>query len=144
MSDYKHILVAVDVHSEVEPVIQKAINMQRNGAILSMVYVVEPVPYPENYFGSVPLDIQQSVIDHCKVELAKLGEKYGVETNCQHLLIGTPAQKIHQFAEKNNADLIVVGSHGKHGLQLLLGSIANAVLHGAKCDVLAVRVNTDK
>ena len=38
------------------------------------------------------------------------------------------------------ADLIVVGSHGRHGLALLLGSTANDVLHGAPCDVLAVRL----
>ena len=35
---------------------------------------------------------------------------------------------------------LVVGSHGRHGLALLLGSTANAVLHGAPCDVLAVRI----
>jgi universal stress protein A len=37
-------------------------------------------------------------------------------------------------------DLVVVGSYGRHGLQLLLGSTANGVLHLAACDVLAVRV----
>ena len=40
------------------------------------------------------------------------------------------------------ADLIVVGSHGRHGLALLLGSTASGVLHGAPCDVLAVRVGS--
>ncbi|MBA6354230.1 universal stress protein, partial [Colwellia sp. BRX9-1] len=40
---------------------------------------------------------------------------------------------------KENVDLIITGSHGVHGLQLLLGSTCNAILHGAKCDVLAVR-----
>jgi len=42
--------------------------------------------------------------------------------------------------QAHHADLIVVGSHGRHGLSLLLGSTANAVLHGAPCDVLAVRI----
>ena len=36
----------------------------------------------------------------------------------------------------------MVGSHGRHGLALLLGSTANDVLHGAPCDVLAVRLKT--
>ncbi|MEO1899758.1 MAG: universal stress protein, partial [Methylococcales bacterium] len=40
-------------------------------------------------------------------------------------------------------DLIVVGSHGRHGLALLLGSTANGVLHHAVCDVLAVRLSDD-
>ena len=42
--------------------------------------------------------------------------------------------------KRKGADVIVVGSHGRHGLALLLGSTANGVLHGATCDVLAVRV----
>ncbi len=37
-------------------------------------------------------------------------------------------------------DLIIIGTHGQHGIALLLGSTANAVLHGVSCDVLAVRV----
>ncbi len=42
------------------------------------------------------------------------------------------------MAKEHDCDLIVVGSHGRHGLALLLGSTANDVLHGAPCDVLAV------
>jgi universal stress protein A len=37
-------------------------------------------------------------------------------------------------------ELIVLGTHGQKGVQLLLGATANSVLHGADCDVLAVRV----
>jgi len=36
-----------------------------------------------------------------------------------------------------------MGTHGRHGLGLLLGSTASGVLHGVDCDVLAVRVNFD-
>lgn len=44
------------------------------------------------------------------------------------------------MAEEQKADLIVIGSHGRHGLGRLLGSTANGVLQGAPCDVLAVRI----
>ena len=55
------------------------------------------------------------------------------------LVLDTPSS----WADPSNgADLIVVGSHGRHGLALLLGSTANGVLHGATCDVLAVRVGS--
>jgi len=37
-------------------------------------------------------------------------------------------------------DLIVLGTHGQKGVQLLLGTTANSVLHGSNCDVLAVRI----
>jgi len=47
------------------------------------------------------------------------------------------------LAEKINADLIVLGTHGRHGLGLMLGSTANAVLHGAPCNVLTVMVRVE-
>lgn len=53
---------------------------------------------------------------------------------------GQPRQEIHRLAAEQACDLIVVGSHGRHGLALLLGSTANDVLHGAPCDVLAVHL----
>ena len=58
----------------------------------------------------------------------------------QWVVIGSPKTEILALAEDNNADLIVVGSHGRHGLGLLLGSTASSVLHHAKCDVMAVRL----
>lgn len=44
------------------------------------------------------------------------------------------------MAEDESTDLIIVGSHGRHGLALLLGSTASGVLHHSPCDVLAVRL----
>ena len=54
----------------------------------------------------------------------------------RHLTYGQPRQEIHRLAEEQGCDLIVVGSHGRHGLALLLGSTAN--------DVLAVRLKKTK
>jgi universal stress protein A len=51
-----------------------------------------------------------------------------------------PGPEIVRVAEEESADLIIVGSHGRHGLALLLGSTANNVLHHAPCDVMAVRL----
>ena len=48
--------------------------------------------------------------------------------------------EVHRVAIERNSDLIIVGSHGRHGLALFLGSTSNGILHGATCDVLAVRV----
>jgi len=54
-----------------------------------------------------------------------------------------PDSEIHRLAKDQGLDLIVVGSHGRHGLSLLLGSTSTGVLHGAKCDVLAVRIQKE-
>ena len=60
------------------------------------------------------------------------------------MIFGRPESEIHSLAKELKVDLIVVGSHGKHGLSLLLGSTANGVLQGSPCDVLAVRVGFNK
>ncbi len=67
-----------------------------------------------------------------------------VDAADQHVVVGMPDTEIHRFADEHNVDLIVVGSHGRHGFALLLGSTSTGVLHGAQCDVLAVRVGKKK
>jgi universal stress protein A len=58
----------------------------------------------------------------------------------QLLVSGHIETEVHRVANELSSDLIVVGSHGRHGLALLLGSTSNGILHGATCDVLAVRI----
>lgn len=53
---------------------------------------------------------------------------------------GTPESRIVEMAEENDADLIVIGSHGyKQWERLLLGSVSSSVVHHAPCSVLVVR-----
>jgi hypothetical protein len=48
------------------------------------------------------------------------------------------------FAEEWDADLVIMGSHGRTGLaRLLLGSVARNVLHHASCSVLVIRRHAD-
>jgi len=58
-----------------------------------------------------------------------------------HTRIGTPVAEILGLAEDVGADLIICGSHGRGAVgRLLLGSVSTAVLHGARCPVLIVRL----
>ncbi|NBA93803.1 universal stress protein [Pseudomonas sp. R5(2019)] len=140
---YEHILVAVDLTEECDPVIKRAREIATaQGAKLSMVHIVEPMAMA--FGGDVPMDLsqlQQQQFDQAKERLDRLINKYPELTKeyC-HLTYGQPRQEIHSLAKEHECDLIVVGSHGRHGLALLLGSTANDVLHGAPCDVLAVRL----
>jgi len=69
---------------------------------------------------------------------------FGIDPERVALRIGRPAAEIRAQAEHLKADLIVIGSHGRHGLpSVLLGSTANGVLHGAPCDVLTVRIGEE-
>lgn len=141
---YQHILVAIDLTEECDPVIKRArLLAQASGATLSFVHIVEPMAMA--FGGDVPMDLsqlQQQQFDQAQTKLDLIKQKYPeVQVGKSHLTYGQPRQEIHKLAKEHACDLIVVGSHGRHGLALLLGSTANDVLHGAPCDVLAVRLN---
>ena len=138
---YEHILVAVDLTDECDPVINRASESAKaNGAKLSLIHIVEPMAMA--FGGDVPMDLsqlQQQQFDQANARRERLIAKYPqLHKDYCHLNYGQPRQEIHALAKAQNCDLIVVGSHGRHGLALLLGSTANDVLHGAPCDVLAV------
>ncbi|MBV4503713.1 MULTISPECIES: universal stress protein [Pseudomonas] len=140
---YEHLLVAVDLTEECDPVIKRAKTIAlASGAKVSLVHIVEPMAMA--FGGDVPMDLsqlQQQQFDQAKERMERLFNKYpDIQRGDSHLVYGQPRQEIHELAKKQACDLIVVGSHGRHGLALLLGSTANDVLHGAPCDVLAVRL----
>jgi len=56
-----------------------------------------------------------------------------------HISIGTPAEAIVQYANEQGIDQIVMGRQGQGGLQALLGSVVNKVLHWASCPVLLIK-----
>ena len=142
MIEYKHILVGLDLTSESEEVAKKALSMKHAlSAKLSIVHVIEPLSVA--YGGDIPMDIsniQEQIHETAEKQLGEFSHYFDIEKSDQHLVFGRPETEIHALASSIDADLIVVGSHGRHGLALLLGSTANGVLHGAPCDVLAVRV----
>lgn len=146
MANYQNILVAVDLSSESEAVLQKAQQIADSNAEVHLVYVQEPMD--NVYVGIVPQsaafsglgDLEAQLGAELKQKLTALGENFKIPTDHLHILNGSPAHEIHRFAKEHDVQLIVIGTHGQKGLQLLLGSTANAVLHGAGCDVLSVRI----
>ena len=140
---YQHILVAIDLTDECQAVLERAQSLATaQQAQLSLVHIVEPMAMA--FGGDVPMDLsmlQQQQFDQARERLNSFAGRYPQLTDDrQHLAYGQPRQEIHRLAKEQGCDLIVVGSHGRHGLALLLGSTANDLLHGAPCDVLAVRL----
>ena len=145
MSEYKKIMLAVDLTEESLKVAERATQLVNAfDAELHVVHVIEPLSLA--YGGDVPMDlstVQEQIQDQAAVHLREFSATLNVPETRQHLIFGRPESEIQRTAEEAGADIIVVGSHGRHGLALLLGSTANGVLHGASCDVLAVRVGHD-
>ena len=144
MRDYQHIFLAVDYSEQGDYVAEKARSLAyRYQAKLSIIHVLDNIPMPDTNYGTViPLDQDSSydLLEAEKAKLMQLGDQLNVDLANRWMLWGVPKQEIIHIAEREQVDLIVVGSHGRHGLALLLGSTANGVLHYAKCDVLAIRL----
>ena len=142
MSNYSTILLAIDLSEESEKVIEPAKKFM--AAFDSKVHVLHTIePFAFAFGGDIPFDvveIQEQLIDHAKQNIQQLIEKSGLVTEETDVVVGSVNAEVHRKAKEINADLVIVGSHGRHGLALLLGSHASDVIHHAEYDVLAVRI----
>jgi len=147
MSDYKHILVAVDFSTSAEQVLNKAREIStRNNAKLSLLHIVEYLPpidsvYEPALSSNWVID-ETEMLKQAKSSLKKFSQQQKLEGAELYTQLGTPKYEISQFVKEQQCDLIVLGSHGRHGINILLGSTANAILHDMPCDILAVKIDT--
>lgn len=147
MKNYTHILLAVDFSDHTDAIAERARDLaDKYEAKISLLHVVDNLPIVDTVNGPIipyEIDLTEQLMESAKLRLEKLAERFNIPENNRFLELGSPKIEIVRIAEENSVDLIVVGSHGRHGLALLLGSTANGVLHHAKCDVLAVRIKDE-
>ncbi|QOJ22560.1 MAG: universal stress protein [Gammaproteobacteria bacterium] len=144
MMHYQNILLAIDFSDQGHYVAQKAQSLaQQFNAQLHLIHVLDNIPMPDTPYGTViPLDEDSpdDLLQTEKNKLTRIGNQLGIAPARRWLIWGEPQQEIIRLAEQEKIDLIVVGSHGRHGLAVLMGSTAKGVLYHAKCDVLAVHL----
>ncbi|SEL41083.1 universal stress protein A [Nitrosovibrio tenuis] len=142
--NYRQILLAADLSDERDHVPRQAKHLaQTFHADLSVIHVLDNIPMPDTAYGTaVPLnqDSSYEMLETVKSRLKQLGDELGIDPSHRWMVWGVPGEEIVRLAEQERIDLIIVGSHARHGLGLLLGSTASSVLHHAKCDVLAIRL----
>ena len=147
---YKTILIAVDASEEADEVLEAATTVDpRGSARFKVVTVVPPVMGGisgmdgASFAATWPLkEMEDSITREVTANVRERVARFGIAPDQVDVLFGRPAPEIRAYAESIGADLIVIGSHGRHGLpQVMLGSTANGVLHGAGCDVLTVRIS---
>jgi universal stress protein A len=151
---YRNIIVAVDNDLSDDPVCDRAVAMANAcDARLILMHVVEPpiAPVAPGVVGAVtvsslPSEEEQAerMAEHA-AQLDALAARIG-DRVIERRVVESPqiCDTIHEIAVEFNADLIVVGSHGRHGLSLFVaGSTASDLLKKAPCDILAVRIFDD-
>jgi universal stress protein A len=143
--DYQNILAAIDFSESAPEVLQRAIELAGHyQAKLSVIHVVEYIP-PVDFSGdpmSIPVGMidESLLVENAKKSLEKFLEKHSASHLDHQVTIGLAKQDICQQVDDQKIDLLVIGSHGRHGLGRLLGSTVNGVLNSVSCDVLAVRL----
>jgi nucleotide-binding universal stress UspA family protein len=108
--------------------------------VLNVVDLHLPIPtlYAEE-FREESLKEGQGLVQEAKTRLAKAG--YRVQTEVEE---GDPKAKIVEDAARWQADMIVMGSHGRRGMdRFLMGSVSDAVARHAPCSVEIVRLSTN-
>lgn len=144
---YDRILVPTDGSTEVERAVEYAIELaELHGADIRAIYVVNAASY-----GGLPMEtawdgISDALREEGQAAVDRVEElvdgRVPVETA---VLEGSPSRLIAEQAGAEDCDLIVMGTHGRGGIdRLLLGSVAERVVRTAPVPVLTVRVGDDE
>jgi nucleotide-binding universal stress UspA family protein len=143
---FQRILVPTDFSEHADRATRIGADLSRRYEVqMALLYVHEPVTYelPDGYVENMPSHLDR-IYDELNVRLAEVGRVATSLGACRletRILQGSVAQEIAKFASER--DLIVMGTHGRQGLQkLLVGSIAQSVLQRAPCPVLVARAES--
>jgi nucleotide-binding universal stress UspA family protein len=139
---YKHILIATDGSEIANKAIPHAIELAKAlGATLSAVTVTEPygAVVPAEAIADYNEQSEESAAEILSV-VTSAAEAAGIECDVIHEQNRLPYEGVIEAAEKVGADLIVVGSHGRRGIEgLLIGSQTTKLLTHSKIPALVVR-----
>ena len=145
----KNILVATDFSEPSEAALRYGAELARRfESSLHVLHVVDDLaahpssipPVPDGMGG-----LQTELEEDARANLASLvsePDRSALRARLQVLVSGSPAHAILSYARDEAIDLIVVGTHGRHGLaHFFLGSVAQHVSRAATCPVLTVRAH---
>ncbi|HTV24893.1 MAG TPA: universal stress protein [Polyangiaceae bacterium] len=150
MSSYEKILVPVDFSTHSAQATRVAADLARRfDAALTLAYVYDPLAYalPDGFamVGQTEVD---RLLDAFRAQLAQ-NKRQALEAGAPRvdtqLLQGFVSGEIVEFANRGQFDLIVMGTHGRTGMQhLVMGSVAERVVRLAQCPVLTVKPTAER
>ncbi len=142
MAAYKKLLVLLDLLEGSEQVAIAARDLAAySDASMLILHVVEFVPIEPLGESLMPTTlIEDELIERSRENLSTLITRLALPRALGRVEAGHTKSEIMRVAAEERADLIVLGSRERHGLAILVNFTEDTVLHGAHCDVLAVRL----
>jgi nucleotide-binding universal stress UspA family protein len=142
---YDRILLPTDGSDATNPAVEQAIGLAREtGAELHVLYVVEDIPYAPEMMDDRVEDQLRSIGEEALDEIQERADEEGVEVVAA-LREGAPHNSILSYADEEDIDAIVMGTHGRSGLdRYLLGSVTERVVRTADVPVLTVRKSEEE
>lgn len=146
MPTYKNVLAVVDLGPDSLAVARRARELSASpGAKLTLLHVVEFVPAEPLSDALLPtIQIEADLLERGRARLGALAAQLDPQASGFEVTTGNVKSEITRFAREGRHDLIVIGSHERHGLSILVNLTEDTVLHAAPCDVLAVRLPTSR
>ncbi|MFK7817336.1 MAG: universal stress protein [Planctomycetaceae bacterium] len=133
------VVVPIDFSDASQNAIETGLEMAESSESLRVLHVIPK----DDTLGPGALwqeDHEKFQLEHATKHMATFLRKLGIEGLQQEILFGDPGSSIVKYAKDSEADLIVIPSHGYHGLKrLVLGSVAERVLRHADCPVYVLR-----
>lgn len=142
---FKNILVPFDLSSSSTAAFKVALDVaQKYDSKITLITCVEGDAWHHKFYDARAdtqlLKAQSKVAKKYMEKLETMASKVGVDIKLQILKSDSVSKDIATFAKSRKMDLIVMGSHGRKGLdKLILGSVANGVLQRATCPVLLIK-----
>ncbi len=143
MNIYSRVLAIVDLSAHSARVAARARQFAdaASGATLTLLHVVEFMPVEPLSDSLLPtVQIEADLLQTARQRMTALAATLGSPAPVWEVGSGNVKAEVLRFARAGGFDLIVIGSHERHGLSILVNLTEDTVLHAAPCDVLAVRL----
>ena len=149
MSVYKKVLTTTDLSNECDHIVKQgyelAKSIQADFHVLHVIPAdiaeIQHISDDKQYFAQQQIAVEPNYEEQVKLALAELATRHQINEKNIHIGHGSIKQVVNDYISQHDFDLVVLGSHNRYGLKLLLGSSSDKLIHSLECDILAIRIH---